>query len=54
MPTPFLARAVEISDVQLDTTFHFALDAEKAETFCQLEHKPSRFFGSIYTVLVAD
>lgn len=38
MPTPFLARAEEIRDVQPNTSFHFALDADKAETFCQLEH----------------
>lgn len=50
MPTPFL----EIPGVQLNTSFHFALDADKAEIFGQLEHKPNRFFGSIYTALVAN
>lgn len=54
MPAPFLARAVGIPDVQLNTSFYFALNAHKAETFCQLEHEPNRFFGSVYTVLVAD
>lgn len=43
-PTPFLARAVEVPHVHhLNTSFRFALDADKAKTFCQ----PNRFFGSI-------
>lgn len=39
---------------KLNTSFHLALSAGRAETFCQLEHEPNRFCGSIQAVLGAD
>lgn len=32
---------------KLNTSFHLALGAGRAESFCQLEQEPNRFGGSI-------